>query len=88
MGRPRIHPPRKPIDPAKLSEIRRAAGIAGAKARAAKSPNKGRKPYVINVRPETGDRLKVYAQKANKTLTTAATELIDDGLARVHGTDE
>lgn len=87
MGRPRIHPPRKPIDPAKLSEIRRAAGITGAKARAAKSLNKGRKPYVINVRPETGDRLKVYAKAANKTLTTAATELIDDGLARVHGAD-
>ena len=87
MGRPRKNPPRKPADPAYLSEIRRAAGIAGAKARAAKSLNKGRRPRAINIRAETCDRLEAYAQKTNKTLTTAATELIDDGLFRIHGTD-
>ena len=84
MKRPKIHPPQQLADPAHISAVRRAAALAGAKVRAERSLNKGRRPRAVNIRPDVFDRLDDYAKGSTKPLTQAATEIIDDGLTRLH----
>ena len=66
---------------AHISEVRRAAALASAKARAARSVNNGRRPKAVHVRADVYDDLNDYAQEQNATLTQTATEIIQDGLA-------
>ena len=83
MPRPRKYPPKTPADPAYISEVRRAASAKAVAARRARSINQGRKPKSINVRAATCDKLEAYAASHNKTLTDAATEAIEHGLANL-----
>ena len=69
--------------PAHISEVRRAAALASAKARASRSPNKGRRPKSVSIRAETFDALAAYAAETGRTLTDAATEVIEHGLAHL-----
>jgi len=70
-------------NPAHISEVRRAAAMASAKARAARSPNKGRRPKAVHIRADVYDDLSGYAAEQNATLTDTATEIIKDGLANI-----
>lgn len=79
MGRPRKNPPRKPADPAHISEVRRAAALASAKVRAEKAKTR-RRPKTIGIPAETFDRLEEYAHDTNQTIKQSATEAIDRGL--------
>lgn len=85
MGRPRIHPPKQPANPAHISAIRRAAALASAKARAERSINKGTKPRAVHVRAETFDKVEDAAAKLSKTITETATEAIEHGLPHLFG---
>lgn len=66
-----------------ITEVRRAAAIASAKARADRSPNKGRRPKAVHIRADVYDDLSDYAQRQNATLTDTATEIVKDGLANI-----
>lgn len=85
MGRPRIHPPKQPADPAHISAVRRAAALASAKARAERSINKGRRPKAVHIRAETFDDVEAAAAKLSKTITETATEAIEHGLPHILG---
>lgn len=85
MGRPRKHPPKQPADPAHISEVRRAAALASAKARAERSINKGRRPKAVHIRAETFDNVEAAATKLGKTITETATKAIDYGLPHLLG---
>lgn len=64
-----------------ISEVRRKAALASAAARAAKSKNRGRRPKSVNIRADVADTLIAYAADAGMTLTDAATEAVEHGLA-------
>lgn len=84
MGRPRIHPPKQPADPAHISAVRRAAALASAKARAERSIYKGIKPKAVHVHPETFAKVEATAARLSKTITEVATEAIEHGLPHLH----
>ena len=77
------HATKSAENPAHISEVRRAAAMASAKARAARSPNKGLRPKAVHIRADVYDRLCDYANAQNATLTDTATEIIKDGLANI-----
>lgn len=77
------HTMKRAGNPAHISEVRRAAAMASAKARAARSPNKGRRPKAVHIRADVYDDLSGYAAAQNATLTDTATEIIKDGLAQI-----
>ena len=83
MGRPRIHPPRQPADPAHVSEVRRAAAIASANARRERSINKGVRPKSVHVRADMYDALATLAAERCENLTTTATRAIEHGIAHL-----
>ena len=83
MPRPRKKPPKAPADPAHISEVRRAAAAKSVAARRERSINQGRRPKTINVRAATCDKLEAYAARGNKTLTDAATEVMEYGLSHL-----
>lgn len=83
MGRPRVHPPKTPADPAHVSAVRRAAALASAKARAERSINKGRRPKSVHIRAETFDKVEETAAHVGRTITEIATEAVEHGLAHL-----
>ena len=87
MGRPRIHPPKPPSDPAHVSEVRRAAALASAAARRERSINKGVRPKSVHIRADTYDALTILAAERGENLTTTATRAVEHGIAhlRAHG---
>lgn len=80
MGRPKTRPPKQPADPVHVSEMRRAAAAASAKARRERSINGGRRPKTLPVRAATFDKVQEVATRINRTLTDITTEAIEHGL--------
>lgn len=80
MGRPRKNPPKQPADPARVSEVRRAAALASAEARRKRSRYGGEKPKAVHVHPDTFAKLEAAAMRLRKTITETATEAVEYGL--------
>ena len=67
-------------DPAYVSKVRRAAALASAEARRARSATGGQRPKTVPVKAETFAKVKKAAAQHRRTITDLATEAIEHGL--------